>query len=62
MAGMFRTAVLTVSASTDERISARLGQISRLNGSMDDLFSALDKGDCDFILTTDAAVFYKNFR
>lgn len=45
-----------------ERISARLGQISRLNGSMDDLFSALDKGDCDFILTTDAAVFYKNFR
>lgn len=46
----------------NERVHAKLGSISRLNGSMDDLFSALDRGDCDFILTTDAAVFHKNYR
>ena len=48
--------------AANERVNAKIGQISRLNGSMSDLFSALDRGDCDFILTTDAALFYKNYR
>ena len=44
----------------NEGISERLGQISRLNGTMSELFRALDNGDCDYILTTDYAVYYAN--
>lgn len=42
------------------RISNKLGQIARLQGGTPDYFSALDNGDCDFILTTDSAVYYYN--
>lgn len=42
------------------RVSNKLGQISRLQGGTPDYFAALDNGDCDFILTTDSAVYYYN--
>lgn len=46
----------------NDRASSRLGQIARQNGTMQDYFRALDSGECDFILTTDAAVDYANRR
>lgn len=44
----------------DESVSAKLGQITRVQGSMSDLFGYLGSGECDLILTTAAAVDYYN--
>ena len=44
----------------NDRAAARLGQIARRQGTMLDYFTALDNGECDFILTTEAAVDYRN--
>ena len=42
------------------RVSNKLGQIARFQGGTPDYFNALDSGECDFILTTDSAVYYYN--
>lgn len=44
----------------NKNISDRLGQISRLNGTMTELFAALDRDECELILTTDLGVYYAN--
>lgn len=44
----------------NESVQSKLGQITRVQGSAADFFGYLDKGDCDLILTTAAAVNYYN--
>ena len=44
----------------NDRAAARLGQIARSQGTMLDYFAALDNNECDFIITTEAAVDYRN--
>lgn len=41
-------------------VSRKLGQITRINGGAADFFNALGSGDCELILTTQAAVDYYN--
>ena len=41
-------------------VSRKLGQITRVQGGTTDYFNALDNGQCDLILTTQAAVEYYN--
>ena len=56
--GTTQSALDTVNASSS--VSRKLGQITRINGGASEYFSALDNGDCDLILTNEAAVDYFN--
>lgn len=44
----------------NESAMNKLGQIVRVQGGATDYFSALNSGECDFIITTEAAVKYNN--
>ncbi len=44
----------------NERSRDKLGQITRVHGTVKELFTSMANGDCDFILTTEAAVLYMN--
>ena len=46
--------------NNNSSLSRRLGQITRINGGAAEFFSSLDNGDCDLILTNEAAVDYFN--
>ncbi len=56
--GTTQTALDTINANAS--VSRKLGQITRVNGGAAEYFSALDNGDCELILTTEAAVDYYN--
>ncbi len=56
--GTTQTALDTI--NNNASVSRRLGQITRVNGGAAEYFSALDNGDCDLILTNEAAVDYYN--
>ncbi len=43
-----------------ERSKNKLGQITLAQGTMQELFNLMANGDCDFVLTTEAAVYYNN--
>lgn len=44
----------------NERSKNKLGQITRVHGSMAEQFNSLSNSECDFVLTTEAAVYYMN--
>lgn len=46
--------------NNNSSLSRKLGQITRINGGAAEFFSSLDNGDCDLILTNEAAVDYFN--
>ena len=46
--------------NTDERLSKRLGQITRLAGGTTQCFEYLYAGKCDVVLTDSTAVMYFN--
>lgn len=56
--GTTQSALDTINAS--KSVSRKLGQITRVNGGAEEYFSAVDNGDCDLILTSEAAVDYYN--
>lgn len=56
--GTTQSALDTINASSS--VSRKIGQITRINGGASEYFSALDNGDCDLILTSEAAVDYFN--
>lgn len=66
--GSLRNKIMYVSTSGDdmayieanERIQKKLGGITRIQGTGNELFVCLDKGDCQLIVTTDMAVDYFN--
>ena len=56
--GTTQTALDTI--NNNASVSRRLGQITRVNGGAAEYFAALDNGDCELILTNEAAVDYFN--
>lgn len=56
--GTTQTALDTINANAS--VSRKLGQITRVNGGAAEYFAALDNGDCELILTSEAAVSYYN--
>ncbi len=44
----------------NERSKDKLGQITRVHGTIAELFTSMANGNCDFVLTTEAAVLYMN--
>ena len=56
--GTTQTALDTL--NNNASVSRRLGQITRVNGGAAEYFAALDNGNCELILTNEAAVVYFN--
>ena len=59
---LYMSSAKTLQAILDanERSKNKLGQITRAQGTMQELFNSMANGDCDFVLTTEAAVYYNN--
>ena len=59
---LYMSSAKTLQAILDanERSKNKLGQITRAQGTMQELFNSMANGDCDFVFTTEAAVYYNN--
>lgn len=57
---MGSASVLTEVLDQNERSKNKLGQITRAHGTVSEQFNAMANGECDFVLATEAAVYYLN--
>lgn len=57
---MGSSGVLNDILDENERSKNKLGQITRVYGTMAEQFNSLSNGECDFILSTEAAIYYMN--